>query len=167
MIFCWPRDLVTVVTTGPLTPLFKKALLKVFLKSKGEKSEAVDCTKISLLGLLLGLGVSLALGLTKVYSKGVLEHELVFILVHELVLLLKHELVGLGLEHVLVSPVLKHELVLGLLLEHELVTWAKVVPVGLISGGWLVLVVLLVLEALAKALALVLIYRLVTLRLET
>ena len=38
----------TVFTTSPLTPLFKKALLKVFLKSKGEKSEVLVQTKISL-----------------------------------------------------------------------------------------------------------------------
>ena len=73
--------------------------------------------------MLLGLGgVGLALGLTRVHSKGILEHELVFTLVHELVLLLEHELVGWGLVHKLVGPVLEHELVLGPLLEHELVT---------------------------------------------
>ena len=56
--------------------------------------------------MLLGLGgVGLALGLTRVYSKGILEHELVFTLVYELV-----------------SPVLKHKLVLGPLLEHKLVS---------------------------------------------
>ena len=93
-MFCWPRDFVTVVTTGPLTPLFRNALLKVFLRARGENSEGFDLTKISLLGLLLGLGVGLVLGLTKVYSKGVLEHELVVLLEHELVLLLEHELVS-------------------------------------------------------------------------
>ena len=105
--------------------------------------------------MLLGFGVGLALGLTKVYSKGVLEHELVLLLEHELVLLLEHELVGWGLVHELVSPVLEYELVLRLLLEHELVTWAKVGrgPVGLFPEGWVVLVLLLLLFLLTSCIS--------------
>ena len=104
----------TVLTTGPFTPLSRKALLKLFLKARGEKSEAVDRTKISLLGLPLGLGVGLGLGCTKVYSKGWLEYKLASGLLVLLGLLLEHELaLGLLIPRLLllVGPLLGHELV--------------------------------------------------------
>ena len=111
--------------------------------------------------MLLGLGVGLALGLTKVYSKGVLVHELV-LLEHGLVLLLEHELVGWGLVHELVSPVLEHELVLGPLLEYKLATEAKV-PEGLV----VLVLVLLIVVVFTKALALVSICLLANSRFDT
>ena len=88
--------------------------MKLFLKARGEKSEAVDRTRISLLGLPLGLGVGLGLGCTKVYSKGWLEHELASGLLALLGLPLGHELAsGLLVPRLLlplVGPLLGHKL---------------------------------------------------------
>ena len=55
----WPRDLDTVATTGSLTPLSRKALLKAFLKARGEKSADVraDLIRISLFDLAVFLVV--------------------------------------------------------------------------------------------------------------
>ena len=94
----WPRDFVIVATTGPLTPLSKKALLNAFLRANGEKSLAVVLTSTSRFCLGLGKNLALVFGLTKVHSNGSeLEHELV---------------IGLELEHELAPGPLEPRLAL-------------------------------------------------------
>lgn len=68
----WPRDLVTVFTTGPLTPLSAKALLNAFRRFNEEKLGGVfvDLIRISLLGLFFDFSSfwALAFGWTRVHS---------------------------------------------------------------------------------------------------
>jgi hypothetical protein len=88
-IFC-PKDLVIDVTTGPLMPLFSKALLKAFLVASAEKLALFpvgDLTRISLWAAFRALEVVVAAGVaflgvllpTRVYSSGLLLAELLLL----------------------------------------------------------------------------------------